>query len=412
MIGHSSRPPSSPRIRPRAAGARVATLAAALAVCVLACAACVGAGARASTLAATPVYTFGVFGQHGQRAALEKRRPTRVRGIRGRVVQIATSNSDGYALTAGGTVWAWGLGGYGELGNGRRTRYSARAVRVQFPEGIRIAKLANPMPVDGALAIGSRGHVWGWGLDAEGDLCRSAAMELRPTRLPLRDVTLATGAYMHSLFDSRGKIYGCGSGVDGVLGNGHRASRSKPSRVRGLPAHARVIALTSSFEGSGALLADGSYYDWGYNGSGQLGDGSTANSSLPVHVKLPAAVHQVFQGGSGWSNGQTIAILADGSVWTWGSGRQGQLGIGTRTSSDAPVPVTTPPGVRFVKINSGGFASYAIDGAGRLWAWGANRNGQLGTGSGARAQADPIDVGIHLTQVSSTGVNVAGLGGH
>lgn len=404
----SSRPRGPLQICRRAPGARLAALAAILAACLLACYA---SGASASEPARTPVYTFGVFGRHGSSAALEKREPRRVRGIRGRVIQIATSNSDGYALTAHGTVWAWGLGGYGELGNGRRTRYSNRAVKVRFPRGVRIAKLANPMPVDGALAIGSRGHVWGWGLDAEGDLCRSAAMELRPTRLPLGHVTLATGAYMHSLFDSRGRIYGCGSGADGVLGDGRRGSRSTPSRVRGLPAHARVIALTSSFEGSGALLANGSYYDWGYNGSGQLGDGGRANSSLPVHVKLPAAVHQVFQGGSGWSNGQTIAILADGSVWTWGSGRQGQLGNGTRTSSEVPVPVTTPPGVRFVKINSGGFASYAIDGAGRLWAWGANRNGQLGTGSGARAQADPIDVGIHLTQVSSTGVNVAGLGG-
>ena len=53
-------------------------------------------------------------------------------------------------------------------------------------------KLANPMPVDGALAIDSRHHAWGWGLDARGDLCLRSAIELRPAQLPLGEVTLAT----------------------------------------------------------------------------------------------------------------------------------------------------------------------------------------------------------------------------
>jgi alpha-tubulin suppressor-like RCC1 family protein len=74
-------------------------------------------------------------------------------------------------------------------------------------------------------------------------------------------------------------------------------------------------------------------------------------------VKLPAAVRQVFQGGSGPTNGQTIAVLRDGSVWTWGD----------------------------------------------------NERGQLGTASSVRVETRPVDVGIHLTQVSSTASNVAGL---
>ncbi len=170
-----------------------------------------------------------------------------------------------------------------------------------------------------------------------------------------------------------------------------------------------MTTLTSSWEGSGALLANGEYYDWGYNAAGQLGNGSRAASSVPVKVQLPAPVRQVFQGGSGAKNGQSVAILANGSVWSWGDNDRGQLGNGTRISTDVPLRVEVPKGVTFVKVSSGGYASYAIDRGGRLWVWGDNNSGQLGTGSSPILATKPISTGVHLTQVSSTAQNVAGV---
>jgi alpha-tubulin suppressor-like RCC1 family protein len=369
-----------------------------------------GAGASSHSAASTVVYRFGVVGNRGKIAQLERTTPTVVEGIRGEVVQIATSNSDGYALTSTGTVWAWGVNAYGELGNGTTDPYQTRAARVAFPAGVTIARLANPMPFDSALAIDSRGHAWGWGLNAEGDLCLPGAEQIRPAQLSLNDVTLATGALTHSLFDSQGTVYACGGGQYGVLGNGSTTAHSTPTAVIGLPNAKRVLALTSSWGNAGALLSDGTYYDWGYNPAGQLGNGTTADSDVPVKVELPTGVRQVFQGGSGSTNGQTIALLDDGSVWAWGNNTKGQLGDGSTTDSDIPLQVTVPKGVRFVKVNSGGYSSYAIDSVGRSWAWGGNQNGQLGTGSGRLFETEPVRVGIHLTQVSSTASNVAGLG--
>jgi hypothetical protein len=130
-----------------------------------------------------------------------------------------------------------------------------------------------------------------------------------------------------------------------------------------------------------------------------------------VPVALPESVQQAFQGGSGAQNGQTVVILSNGSVWSWGDNDRGQLGNGTRANSGVPRQVDVPRGVTFVRVSSGGYASYATDGSGRLWAWGDNRSGQLGTGSSTGMATTPISVGIRLTQVSSTAQNVAGLQG-
>jgi alpha-tubulin suppressor-like RCC1 family protein len=359
----------------------------------------------------TVVYRFGVVGNRGALTQLQLNRPTPVLGIKGRVVQVATSNSDGYALTSSGAVWAWGVASYGELGNGTDPAYSTRAIEVRFLTGVRIVALANPMPFDGALAIDAQGHVWGWGLNALGDLCLPGLTVLRPEELPLGNVTLATGARTHSLFASGGSVYACGNGQYGVLGTGSTASSATPVPVVGLPKTARVTGLTSSWEGSGALFGNGAYYDWGYNAAGQLGNGSTADSDVPVRVPLPGAVHQVFQGGSGPANGQTVALLANGSVWAWGDNRRGQLGDGTRVSSDVPLRVDVARGVSVVTVSSGGDASYAIDRSHRLWAWGGNQSGQLGTGGTPIVATRPIMVGLRVTQISSTAQNVAGFRG-
>ncbi|MFZ0275192.1 MAG: hypothetical protein WAL34_25395, partial [Acidobacteriaceae bacterium] len=360
-----------------------------------------------SSTGATTAYRWGVVGNKGKVTQLERSTPIAVRGINGTIVQIATSNSDGYALTSAGQVWGWGVNSYGELGDGQTSPYDTSAVEVDFPAGVRITALANPMPFDAGLAIDSTGRAWGWGLNGENDLCLSGLVVTHPEQVPLSDVALATGARTHALFSSHGTVYACGAGDAGELGNGSTNASAAPTPVVGLPPGEGVTALTSSWEGSGALLANGSYYNWGYNAAGQLGDGTTTDSAVPVKVDLPDAVTQVFQGGSSANNGQTIAMLSDGSVWTWGANSMGQLGIDTRVQSTTPVKVHVPPGVSFVKVSSGGYTSYAIDRSGRLWAWGGNGEGQLGTGSGKRVETLPVDVGLSLTQVSSTASNVA-----
>ena len=104
-------------------------------------------------------------------------------------------------------MYAWGLGTHGQLGDGSTENSFTRPVRVRFPAGVKIASIPiDVMPFDTALAVDTTGHVWGWGYNAFGQLCLGNRTEYNtPVRLPLRHVTLLSGAGGHSLFYSRRK---------------------------------------------------------------------------------------------------------------------------------------------------------------------------------------------------------------
>lgn len=357
------------------------------------------------------VYSFGAPGGDGKIRALEHSVPTPVMDLPPDIVQVASSNSDTYALTADGTVWAWGAGGLGELGDGAQPVYSATPVEVRFPlpPGVRITELANPMPYNSGLAIDSEGYAWGWGYNPVHALCLSGTPLLVPRRIPLTGVAMASGAGDHSLLEAGGQVYACGLGAAGELGDGATANRAVPTPVQGLPPGG-VKELTSSWQGSGALMADGSYFDWGYNHQGQLGDGTSKNSDVPVRVPLPAPVFQAWQGGSNAVNGQTLALLINGDIWAWGSGSLGQLGNGTYHGSRSPVPVNVPAGVGYAEVCSGGDTSYAIESSGTVWAWGGNGFGQVGDGTGRPSVLLPSPLSVRFSQCSATATNVVGLG--
>ncbi len=335
--------------------------------------------------------------------------PTLVSGIPDPIVQIATSNSDTYALDARGAVWAWGMASQGELGNGTEGGYTSTPVQVQFPAGVAIAFLPDPMPYDTALAIDTSGHVWGWGFNNQSELCTTSRTILTPVELSVSDVALASGAAGHVLYDSNGTVYACGDNKDGELGDGSILSSNTPVPVRGLPS-GPVQSLVTSELNSGVLMAGGAYYNWGYDAAGELGDDSTTMSALPVRVPLQAPVTDVSEGGSDQSNGQTLAILSDGSVWAWGNGSDGQLGDGSMTNSLVPVQVHVPSNVVFTQVISGGSTSFAIDSKSTAWSWGDDSGGELGVGTlGSKYDtATPMSLRLLMLEISSTADNVTG----
>jgi alpha-tubulin suppressor-like RCC1 family protein len=325
----------------------------------------------------------------------------------GTVAEIGTSNSTEYALLTDGSLYAWGLGTQGELGNGRLENSFSTPVQVRFPAGVKIASIpGDAMPFDTGLAVDTNGNVWGWGNNGGGELCLgSKKLYATPVRLPLSHVTAVAGASTHALFDAAGTVYACGQNLDGDLGDGSWHGSTRPvtvARISGL----QVVKLVASFANSGALLANGKYFDWGYNGAGQLGDGKAGRASdVPVRVRLRAGVSQVAQGGSIWSNGQTLVMLTDGSLWSWGSDRAGQLGNGSRTRAPRPVRFHAPDGVTYQSLATGSATSYAVASNGAVYAWGVSYEGQLGNGYLDPALT-PVQIASGATAISSTANNV------
>jgi alpha-tubulin suppressor-like RCC1 family protein len=323
-----------------------------------------------------------------------------------RVKQIGSSNSTQYALLTNGQVWAWGNGTQGELGDGGTVNSYTAPVQVQFPAGVKIASIPVDVdPYDSAFAVDTTGHVWAWGDNEGGEFCQGNAKEhLTPVELSFTHVTTLAGAANHATYDSGGTIYSCGNNTYGELGDGSTTSSMTRVKVTGLD-DALVTTLVAAWGETGALLSNGDYYDWGYNGGGQVGNGGTKPVTTPFQVPLDAAVTKVAQGGSLGNNGQSLALLANGTLWAWGNGEFYQLGNGVKGNEESPIQITPPKSVTFVALATGGSTSYAITKAGGVWAWGYNVNGEVGNGTTKTAR-EPVKVATQATQVSATARDV------
>jgi alpha-tubulin suppressor-like RCC1 family protein len=245
--------------------------------------------------------------------------------------------------------------------------------------------------------------VAGWGYDAAGELGGgfSGKAELSPVPVlagqPVVQLA-ASGGWSAALLEG-GIVETWGTDRAGQLGNGSTTPSTTPEAVLGLTAPVTQIAIAGQH--AIALLADGTVETWGQNGYGTLGLGTTGHGSetccfSPVAAAVPG-LHEVVQVAAGGAD--DAVLLRNGHVYAWGENHSGQLGDGTTTEKDSPTLVAGLEGVHAIAL--GGLASVgshmlALIGDGTVRAIGENSAGQLGDGA---------------TSDSSSPVTVAGLSG-
>lgn len=309
----------------------------------------------------------------------------------GDIVRLATGEYATYAVRADGTVWSWGNGGSGRLGN-NTTSSRTRAVQVRSGTG---TSDSGPILFDivevaghdqGGFALDAGGIVWSWGENERGELASGACCSDRLFAAPV--------------------LRAAGTNLTAVVGIGANAADG---------------------DDGFAVRADGSVWAWGQNGDGQLGQGSNSGPDLCGSNACSLYAVQVREGVALTPISRVVAVdaaddagyalKADGTAWSWGSGSSGRLGNNgtdaryhavqvraTAASVDSGTALTG--GIALASADDGGAV---VDAQGRLLTWGQGSSGELGSASwSSRSHAAPArdTAGVDLV-----GIRVAGSGG-
>ena len=205
-----------------------------------------------------------------------------------------------------------------------------------------------------------------------------------------------------------GAAGGTAGAADGTAGAAGGTAGAAGSAV----VSARAVAVTVGYEYACALTTIGGVECWGWNGGGQLGNGSDVESSVPVQVQgLTSGVVAISAGGTQSAGGydaynSTCAITTGGGVMCWGSNLHGKLGNGNTTTTSSSVPVQVAgltSGITGISV--GNFSSCAVTAGGGVVCWGSNSYGELGNDSTVDS---PVPVQVSGLTSGVTSVSVGG----
>ena len=318
------------------------------------------------------------------------------------IAAVAGGLSHSLALDSAGKVYAWGINSNGQLGEGSTIqRTTARAVTTTGAlSGKTVTRIAACEGI--SFAVTSDGQLITWGKSQPASFTVTPIKQTTPVRvtgsLATKTVSAVACGTLHSLaLTSDGEIHAWGINHAGQLGNGTTTGRDVPAKMTTTGtalAGKTVTAIAVVGASSYALTSEGKVYAWGLNDFGQLGDGSTANRSLPVLIGGLLSGKTITAISSGAGRHQ-LALASDGSLFAWGDNASGQLGNGTTTSSTTPKAVTMSgalAGVTVANVSAGADYSLVRTTDGKVFTWGADVEGQVGDGVTAGPSLEPVAV--------------------
>lgn len=278
------------------------------------------------------------------------------------VVAIRTNSGS----SSSGSLWSWGGNDFGQNATG-----------LNRSSPVQVGALTNWSIIDGGgnstFAIKNDGSLWSWGNNGSGQLGLNNTSNYSSPK----QVGTNTNWSKISIGDSSaaiktdGTLWLWGSNSYGQLGLGDRVNKSSPtqlgtatnwSKISNQPAFATFFA---------AIKTDGTLWAWGYNSSGQLGQGNSISRSSPVQIGSDTNWSDVAAGSSHF-----IALKTNGTLWGVGEG------IAITQASDQNVMTQIGTSTDWSKID----AAYRISGAvktdGSIWIWGQDLYGRTGGAGG------------------------------
>jgi alpha-tubulin suppressor-like RCC1 family protein len=276
--------------------------------------------------------------------------------------------------------WSWGYNGYGQLGDGT-TANIAFPKHVFETDGIYFKSVAAGAHY--SLAVTEDGRVFAWGYNTYGQLGDGTTTDKHSPTLvvvglegsKVKSVS-AGGYYGHSLAVTEdGEVFAWGYNGYGQLGDGTTTNNDSPVQILDFKSlKLRIIAVAAGENHSMALTSDGQVWVWGINNYNQLGDGTTTNYQRPVVVRGLEEVMAIAAG-----RNHCLALLNNGKVFGWGNNSTNQItetGYGATVKTPKEIEMLDGKNICAIFSSCQADHNFALSSSGTVWSWGDNNYGQ------------------------------------
>lgn len=309
----------------------------------------------------------------------------------GSFAAVSTGGNSTCGVTTANVAYCWGNNSLGQLGNGATTNSTSP---VKVAGGLTFSSVSAASLQFFACGLATSGAAYCWGYNPYGQLgSGNFANSTKPVavtgNLTFTALSAGGGGQACGLV-SGGTAWCWGYNGSGQLGSATGAFSNRPVPVSG---GLSFTAISAGQNGTTCgVTTAGAAYCWGFNGNGELGNGGTGNSTVPVAVSGGLTFKSISAGFE-----STCGLTPAGAAWCWGDNTWGELGNGSTTGSKTPVAVGG--GLTFASISVGDGFACGVTTLGKAYCWGYNGEGQLGTGATARGTT-PLAVAGALTFAS------------
>ena len=336
--------------------------------------------------------------------------------------QAVAGTTGGYNASLSGSLYLWGTGYYGAIGNNKADGHNpAPSVYILSPTLVpgtwaNAIFASNGSNFNGGIK--TDGTLWIWGDNNYGQLGQNESNPARrssPVQIPGTDwkkmsdspgsnAVSAQGSASAAnntcfAFKTDNSLWGWGSNEEGMLlqsgddysGSGSGPGPHKSSPVQ-IPGTTWKLVAGSSTNNVYAIKTDGTLWSWGNNSNGKLGQNTPSNNGRSSPVQIPGTTWKTVICGGG--SDCVLATKTDGTMWGWGSNLRGQMGYDNQSGPNAkyssPVQISGTTWDR--PINAGGDVSVVLKTDGTLWGMGRNERGEIGNNN-ANSISSPAQVG-------------------
>lgn len=288
--------------------------------------------------------------------------------------KLSAGGTTSTAIKTDGTMWSWGNNNGGQLGLGDTVNRSSPVQIGALAEWAQVSSGGSP----NTLAIKNNSTLWSWGSNTYGQLGLSNTTSYSsPKQVGVLTNWLQVSAgHEYTLaVKTDNTLWGWGYTFGGTIGDGSGGVGNIQSPVQ-VGAAITWSKTSAGYNVSHGISSSGALYAWGSNGSGQLGLGNQVDQSLPQQVGALTNWLEV----AGYY-GYSVAIKTDGTMWSWGANSLGRLGLGNTTNYSSPKQIGALTSWVKLFVGKGANTVLAIKNDGTMWSWGSNNNGQLGLGN-------------------------------